>query len=155
MLLAALQAVTFDSHLGVRCGLAILGTVGCGLVFVLGRQLADAEVGLWGAAGAAVSPAAVGFAPLFLSETAFGTALVGSMVTAVALVRGVSAASRVGMVRTLAWGFAAGLAVGVATHLRPTWLIVGPAVALAALVFGRLSARSFAGRRGSSRGSRC
>jgi hypothetical protein len=148
LLLAALQVATFDSHLGVRCGLAMLGAVGCGLVFVLGRQLVDAEVGLWGAAGAAVSPAAAGFAPLFLSETAFGTALVGSMVTAVALVRGVATADRKGILRVVALGFAAGLAIGVATHLRPTWLVVGPAVALAALAFGRMSARSWAGAAG-------
>lgn len=142
LLLAGLQMAAFDSHLGVRFGLAIIGTLGCGLVFLLGRQLADTGIGLWSALGAAVSPAAVGFTPLFLSEAAFGTALAASMWTAVLLVRCVLPGGSSSGVRVLTWGFASGLAIGVATHMRPTWLLVGPAVAVAVLVYGRLSARS-------------
>jgi hypothetical protein len=142
LLLAGLQIVAFDNHLGVRVGLAIVGTLGCGLVFLLGRLVADTEIGLWSALGGAISPAAVGFTPLFLSETAFGTALAASMWTAVVLVRCVQPGGSSSGVRVLMWGLATGLAVGVATHMRPTWLLVGPAVAVAVLVSGRLSARS-------------
>ena len=64
----------------VRLLFAVVGTAACGLVFWLGRELADPATGVIAAGIAAVSPAFVGFTPLILSETLFAATMLLSLI---------------------------------------------------------------------------
>jgi len=79
-LLAMPIAIFENPLLPARLMLAGVGTIGCGLVFVLGRMLFDGTVGLTAAALATIAPVLVGFSPVILSETSFAVCLVASLI---------------------------------------------------------------------------
>lgn len=132
----ALPRVLFEQPLlPARIMLAAVGTVACGLVYVLGRTLFDPGIGLMASALAAVSPALVGFTPLILSETLFATCLLGSLIAMAWLVRGEcpgTEAAHPRAIRSAGWGraIATGLAVGgligATCYVRPSWLLAAP-----------------------------
>jgi 4-amino-4-deoxy-L-arabinose transferase-like glycosyltransferase len=126
VLLAGGRLAFGDQLLLTRCLLAVLGAVGCGCVYWLGRELAGHEVGLIAAAATAVSPALIAFSPLLLSESTFATAMTASLIPLAMLlkVRGEESPR-------LWVSASAGLLCAIATFLRPTWL---PAVLLAAVL---------------------
>jgi 4-amino-4-deoxy-L-arabinose transferase-like glycosyltransferase len=130
LLLAAGMAVVGDSLLGMRLILACMGTVACGLVYWLARELFDGETDGATANGAcllaALAPTFIPFSVMILSETLFALALLASLI---ALARLVHRSDR-GWVSALACG----LFCGLATLVRPTWLIAGPAIALGLVV---------------------
>jgi 4-amino-4-deoxy-L-arabinose transferase-like glycosyltransferase len=138
VLLAGCRLLFGDATMPARCVLAALGTIACGLVYWLGCELIDHQVGLIAAMAAAVSPALVVFSPLLLSETAFAAALVASLIPWARLLSTrlpkSSETSEVFAARGLAqcrWlpAISAGLLAAVATYLRPTWLPVAPLAA--------------------------
>ncbi|MBI3866256.1 MAG: glycosyltransferase family 39 protein [Planctomycetia bacterium] len=117
--------------LKMRLMLAAVGTVACGLVYCLGRELFGRPVGLIACALAAVSPTFVVFSVLLLSETLFAAALLASLLAVAVLVRARRTETPPGIP---AWpaliAVLAGALCGVATLVRPTWILVGPAVAV-------------------------
>lgn len=92
-------------------------------------------VGLIAALLAAISPTMIVFSVLFLSETLFSVALLGSLILLAKLVHTdlASAARRRGIVLALF----AGVAIGVACLVRPTWLLVGPGFVLLYVIFSK------------------
>jgi 4-amino-4-deoxy-L-arabinose transferase-like glycosyltransferase len=134
-LLAVGIALSNGSFLGVRLLLAVMGAGACGLVYVLGRTLFDARIGLVASGLAAVSPVMIGFSVMILSETLFAAALVASLVGLARLVQ--TGFAREARGRGLAWSAAAGLLVALATYVRPTWLVAGPLFALVYVVASR------------------
>ncbi len=123
--------------LPARLLLAVVGTVACGLAYVLGRMLFDVGVGLTAAALAAVSPTLLGFTPLILSETLFAACLLATLVAMAWMVvaRGSSFAGEtphgvrpVGLPlgRGLAMGLLVGGMIGVTCYVRPSWLLSAP-----------------------------
>jgi hypothetical protein len=124
LLLAAGIEITGGHLLAIRVLLAAVGTAGCGMVYLLGRELVDETVGLIAAACAAASPALAGFSVLLLSETLFGVTLTASLAAAAWMLRlpGGSTAR--------AWAAAAltGFLMAVACFARPSWLLFAPAL---------------------------
>ncbi len=136
--LAAISWACSGSFFATRIALCVVGTAGCGLVYCLGRDLADPPTGLIAAALAAISPAIVAFTPLILSETLFATCLLLSLL---AMARLVQMLARQGQAtdprgpatvacRSLLALVTGGL-VGVACYVRPSWLLAGPVLAAA------------------------
>lgn len=125
LLLAAGMKLCGERPLAIRMLLAVVGTMGCGFIFLLGKELVDGRTGLVAATLAAVTPAHVLFSVLILSEIPFATALTASLWLMARMIRlsaGRGTAWRLG---GLAGG--TGIAMGVATLVRPTWLLVAPA----------------------------
>lgn len=125
-----------ENLLAERLLLAVVGTIACGLVFALGRTLFDVPTGLIAAALAAVSPPLVGFNALLLSETLFAMCLTASLIPLAWLMQhwradASPAASRFGV------ALSAGLLIGLATLVRPTWILVGPGFWFLGVVLSR------------------
>lgn len=129
LILAGCRLCFGDQVFPVRCVLALFGTIGCGCVYVLGRDLTDPTVGLWACAIVSLSPPLVAFTPLLLTEATFATALVASLIPVVRLFRTI--AHPVSIPRPQYFSaITCGLAIAVATYIRPTWL---PAVGVVAV----------------------
>ena len=124
------------SHIAARIVLAIIGTLGCLLVFLLGRRLFDDRTALLAAAITAVVPSFIAFTPLFLSETTFAVTLVASLIPAATLLAGLSKPETTTS-ETLCRAGSCGALIGLACYMRPSWLLWAPAVAGLAVVAGR------------------
>jgi len=129
-ILAACQFAFGDRLLPTRCVLALIGTIACGLVYWLGCELANRNVGLIALVATAISPSLVIFGPLLLSETAFAAGLLASLLPWARLFAPADQC-RTGL------AIAAGLLSAIATYLRPTWLPVVPVAAVVLIVIGR------------------
>lgn len=124
LFLAAGMELIGENLLAMRLLLAGVGTLACGLVYRLGTGLFDERVGLLAGALAAFSPTMIVFSVLLLSETLFAAALLASLIFLAELVQtGFAHESRR---RGHVLAFGAGVALGAATLVRPTWLLVGP-----------------------------
>jgi len=78
--LLAIPVTFFGPKLfAARLFLAFVGTLGCWLVFRLGRDLFNVRVGLMAAVLAAISPVLVVFSETILSETAFAVTMLWSL----------------------------------------------------------------------------
>ncbi len=135
-ILAASFKLFGPSPMPARILLAAIGTLGCALVFVLGRRLFDERIGLIGAAMTAVLPTFVGFSPLFLSETAFAATLVASLIPAAALLQGLATESTPAST-TSCRAASCGALIGLACYMRPSWLLWAPFVAGLSILAGR------------------
>lgn len=118
--------------LPARLMLAVVGAVGCGLVYCLGRILFDTTIGLTAAALTAMSPTLVGFSPVVLSETTFAVCLLASLVAMAWFVkrcdcdpsgRGGPSPSAPSCLLAAA---VIGASIGVACYVRPSWLLAAP-----------------------------
>jgi 4-amino-4-deoxy-L-arabinose transferase-like glycosyltransferase len=155
LLLAAGIKLLAANVLGVRVLLAAVGTVACLLVYLLGRELANRKVGLIACFLAAVSPTFIVFSVMLLSETLFAAALLASLLALAAIVRSVPLTgnerhplSALDEAPTT-WNWAlralsAGALCGVATLVRPTWILVAPMFIVVYLLQAPLSARRLA-----------
>ncbi len=140
LLLAAARVVAGDSVLAARLVLATIGAIGCGLVFLLGRSLFDERTGWLAGLWTSVSPTLVAFSPLILTETTFATCLTLSLLLLQHThkrLRQQQPAVRPAILT--------GLAVGLATSIRPTWLLAAPAFLLALFWQHRTRPALFAG----------
>jgi len=126
LLLAVSQWLFGDRTFPARCLLVGVGTMACGLTYWLGRELFDSRTALLATAYTALSPTLGLFTVLLLSETTFAATLLISLILLARLARPAPVP---------AWiPFAAGIALGAATLVRPTWLYVGLFLAVATLV---------------------
>jgi 4-amino-4-deoxy-L-arabinose transferase-like glycosyltransferase len=130
--LALSRAVFPDRLLAARIWLALIGTAGCGFVFLLGRELCDASVGLWAAAVVAFSPVLAMFSVMLLSETAFATALTASLFVLVRLHHRLREPKST---REVWLALGSGALIALATYMRPTWLLIAP-IAAVLILFG-------------------
>jgi 4-amino-4-deoxy-L-arabinose transferase-like glycosyltransferase len=127
LLISAGMLIYGDSPGATRVLLAGVGTAACGFVFLLGRELFDAETGLAACIFATLNPAMILFSVLLLSETLFALCALASLWAFARLVCSEDA----GMGTQYGWGrgLAAGVLCGAATLVRPTWLVIGPLLA--------------------------
>ena len=132
LLLAGSHLVFGESTFAARCLLACVGTAACGLTYWLGRELCDHTVGLLAALYTAMSPTLILFSALLLSETAFAATLLVSLIAIARMAR--LADGSTSMRRFTVAALFAGVWVGIATYMRPTWLYVGPLIAVVVLV---------------------
>jgi len=129
--LALVMAVWSRDMLPLRFALCGVGTLACGLVYWLGREVVNAETGLTAAALTAVSPVMVGFTPLILSETMFAATLVASLIPLARLfqrhmARPNSIDAKSPPVAGNCAALTAGVLIGVACYVRPSWLLAAP-----------------------------
>jgi 4-amino-4-deoxy-L-arabinose transferase-like glycosyltransferase len=119
-----------------RILLALVGVLACGLTYWLGRELGGEVVGLIAGTYTVFSPTMLIFSVLFLSETAFAAALLGSLIAIAKLVRALATTPG----RRHHWlAFLCGVLIGIATYMRPTWLLVGPGIAVLLVLLGKSS----------------
>ena len=141
-ILLAIPRILFgDTPIAARLLLVFVGTLACGLTYWLGYELAGHAVGLLAAAYTAVSPTMALFSVLFLSETAFAAAMLASLIAAANLLQERHQTDELNpiIVRCSA---AVGTLAGLATYMRPTWLLVAPGLAFLFLVSSRSAIRS-------------
>jgi 4-amino-4-deoxy-L-arabinose transferase-like glycosyltransferase len=125
--LALVMTVWSRDMLPLRFALCGVGTIACGLVYWLGRDVVNAETGLTAAALTAVSPVMVGFTPLILSETMFAATLVASLIPLARLFqRHIAAPGNAAPVSGICAALVAGVLIGVACYVRPSWLLAAP-----------------------------
>lgn len=130
------------NSLAARLFLAVVGTLACGLVYLLGRELIDHRTGLLAGWFTAVSPAMVGFSVILLSETPFALGVAGSLWAMARLLRTLSAESPAG--RVLSWAIFSGAFIALATYMRPSWLPVAAFAAVGVLFYGRFRGKAIA-----------
>ncbi|MEN6558153.1 MAG: glycosyltransferase family 39 protein [Thermoguttaceae bacterium] len=114
-----------------RAEAALLGTLAVGLVWWLARLLFDARVALLAAALATFYPGAILLSALILSEAPFCPLMLLQL--ALWTLAWQSPTAR----RQGYWAFCGGLVAGIATLMRPSWLLFTPLAALGALAFCR------------------
>jgi 4-amino-4-deoxy-L-arabinose transferase-like glycosyltransferase len=133
LLLAALFRVVGDDPpvIWARGLGAVMGTLAVGSVYWLARQVFDPATGLASAGLAAVYPGAIATSVFVLSEAAFCPVMVAQLAAWVACWQ--AADGR----RACAWAVAAGVLAGLATLVRPSWLMFVPFGLAAAMFFGR------------------
>ena len=139
-----------------RCLLAMIGALGCGFVYGLGRTLTTATAAFLAGLATALSPPLIAFSPLLLSETTFAAALTGNLWLIAKLwcntngERGevtppgdsllapvsVTGGTDVPPLATASTWSALGIGVtgAIAVYMRPTWLPIVPLVAVAHLI---------------------
>lgn len=120
VVLATGMLMTGGSRFGVRCWLALIGAVACGLVYLLGTELRDEATGLVAAGVTAISPTLVGFSVLVLSETTFALAMLASLLAFAVMLRRRNRGPARG------WAAVVGVTIAAAVYARPAWILVAP-----------------------------
>ena len=141
ILLAIPRLIFGDTPIAARLLLVFVGTLACGLTYWLGYELAGHAVGLLAAAYTAVSPTMALFSVLFLSEPAFAAAMLASLIAAAKLLKETHRTDELNQ-STVRYAAAVGTLAGLATYMRPTWLLVAPGLAFLFLVSNRAAIRS-------------
>jgi len=144
ILLALVIKLVGPSIISARVASAVAGSLAVGGIYWIGRQLFDIQTGLVAAAMVAVYPGAVAQGGLVLAEAPFCAV----MVLQLALwQRGLLAtvSSSGDLRRATVWHFAAGLAAGAATLIRPSWLLFTPLAILVHWLSKRPDLRALVG----------
>lgn len=145
LLAVAIRLVPGRPELAARLLLAGIGTLACGLVWLLARLLNVPRAGVLAAAFCAVSPLLVGFSVVLLSETLFAACLLLSLcgVAWLALPQATGAGppgehaepeEQTSRVPRLVRAVLAGLCTALAIYARPAWLLAAPLLGVALLV---------------------
>jgi 4-amino-4-deoxy-L-arabinose transferase-like glycosyltransferase len=133
ILLAVSQSIFGESPFAARCLLAIVGGLACGLTYWLGTELTDKTTAFLAAIYTALSPTLALFSVLLLSETTFAASLLVSLIAIRRMTERIPNPSATISIRV---AFVAGLLIGVATMIRPTWLYVGLLIGAVVIVLG-------------------
>lgn len=134
LLLAAAIRIGGEELLVGRLMVLLSGVAACGLVYLLGREVADEPTALLASLLASLSPLLAGFSVLILSETAFAAALLASLLAMARLAR---SWSQPGITSELLWkpALMTGVLMAVANYIRPSWMLAAPGFCLAHLWF--------------------
>lgn len=137
LLLAGLFCVTGDDPPVIWARLlgAALGAATVGGVICLTRQLFDFRTALVAGLLAAVYPGAIGMSVFVLSEAPFCLVMVGQLICWVKLTQTTERRAEIG------WSLAIGGLAGLATLIRPSWLLFTPFALGAGVLWGRHTRR--------------
>ena len=138
-LLGLIRSIVGDSLLGTRLVLAVVGTLACYLVYLLGCRIHGPSVGLAASAACAVSPTLAGFSVLVLSETLFAVMLLACLLAAETLCCRASDLNQRPQLSAALW---TGLASCAAVYVRPGWLAAVPLFAVIWIAFSVERARA-------------
>lgn len=133
LLLAPVVAAAGSGKTGIiagRCTSAVLVTLAVGGVIWLGSRYLNLQCGLWAAGFCAVAPELVGLGVFVLSEAAFCPLLVLQLT--LTLIAWQAADRR----RAHGWSLAAGIVAGLASLVRPSWLLFVPFAAVVGAMVG-------------------
>ncbi|MFN0195505.1 MAG: ArnT family glycosyltransferase [Planctomycetaceae bacterium] len=124
LVLAGAVSLFGESLFAARLVLAFVGTLACGAVYLLGKELFHESAGLFGAVLAAVMPTFVLFSVIVLSETTFTICMILNLWAFAVLIRKARAGETL---RTkLSWSVLCGVLIAAGTYVRPNWILVGP-----------------------------
>lgn len=137
LLLAVSISLFGPSLLAARLYLALLGTVACWLVYLLGKQLSGERTGIIACGLSAISPVYIVFGVEILSETAFAATLVLGLIAGERLFRLLDE-SRGFSGRMIGQSLLTGGAIAAGVYMRPSWILAAP---IAAVLLTALSAR--------------
>lgn len=111
---------------------AVLGTITCGLAAALGWRLSGERVGLLSAMAVAIYPEAIAQSVFVLSEAPFTPLMLLQLLAWINAWRATCTRGVIG------WSIGGGGAAGLATLMRPSWLLFIPfAVVIALVVFSQ------------------
>jgi hypothetical protein len=130
LLLAGMFLVVGDDPpvLCARAMSALLGTLAVAAIYWLGRRLFDRPTGLFAAALAAVYPGAIAMSVVVLSEAPFCPLMVAQLAAIFCAWQATEHGSATGERRwsAVGWAALAGCLGGLATLMRPGWLLFTP-----------------------------
>ncbi len=125
-----------ESRFAARILLAIVGAASCGLVYLLGKKVHSSLAGLIAAVLLAVSPASIGFSGLILSETLFGFAMLLSLLGMTSLIQKLT--QEESPISQISWrAFLTGMLIALGVYMKPSWILIGPALAFLMFAFIR------------------
>lgn len=137
--LAASISLFGSSFLAARLLLATIGGLTCILVYQLGKRVFSENIGLLAAALFAISPSAIGFSGLILSETLFGTTMLLSLLALHSLygciedqdIRDAGDSPqplkhRLLSVQLIWQSILSGCAFALGVYVKPSWILVAP-----------------------------
>ena len=135
LLLAGLFCVTGDDPPAIWARLlgAVIGTATIGGLICLTRQLFDTRAALVAGLLAAIYPGAIGMSVFVLSESPFCLVMVTQLICWVKLARSTEGSWKIG------WSVAIGALAGIATLIRPSWLLFTPFALGVGALFARRS----------------
>ncbi|MDP6717463.1 MAG: glycosyltransferase family 39 protein [Pirellulaceae bacterium] len=135
LLLAGLFCVTGDDPPAIWARLlgAVIGTATIGGLIYLTRQLFDTRAALVAGLLAAIYPGSIGMSVFVLSESPFCLVMVTQLICWVKLARSTEGSWKIG------WSVAIGALAGIATLIRPSWLLFTPFALGVGALFGRRS----------------
>ncbi len=138
LLLAGMFSVLGDNPPVIWARLlgAVMGTATVGAVICLARQCFDPPTACVAGLMAAVYPGAIGMSVFVLTEGPFCLAMLGQLICWVKLARGP------GPQPWLGWAVAVGVLAGIATLMRPSWLLFTPFAIGTGLLYPRPLAKS-------------
>jgi 4-amino-4-deoxy-L-arabinose transferase-like glycosyltransferase len=111
---------------------AVLGTITCGLAAALGWRLFNERVGLLAAMAVAIYPEAIAQSTFVLSEAPFTPLMMLQLLAWITAWKSTCTRGLIG------WSILGGGAAGLATLMRPSWLLFIPfAVVIAVVVFSQ------------------
>ncbi len=120
------------SVLAGRALSAVLGTITCGLAAALGWRIFNERVGLLSATAVAIYPEAIAQSVFVLSEAPFTPLMMLQLLAWINAWRATCTRGLIG------WAIGGGIAAGLATLMRPSWLLFIPfAVVIAVVIFSQ------------------
>ncbi len=133
LLLAGMFCVSGDDPPVIWARLlgAVFGTATIGGLICLTGQLFDSRAALVAGLLSAVYPGAIGMSVFVLSESPFCLFMVGQLICWVKLTRSTERRHEIG------WSVAIGVLAGIATLIRPSWLLFTPFALGVGLLCGR------------------
>ena len=115
----------------------VLGTITILLAAILARQLFDERVALLTALAVAIYPEAIAQSVFVLSEAPFTPLMIVQLIAWIAAAKSKSRSDVAG------WALAAGMAAGLATLMRPSWLLFLPFAGVLSLLVPGLRWKQF------------
>lgn len=138
LFLAAIIKISNGSYFVARIALAVIGTLCCLLVYLLGKDLFSKQVGLLASGWCAITPLYAGFSVLLLSETFFGFLMLVNLWLAVLLCKNIRQKKHH---HILALG--TGILIAMGTLVRPSWLLATPILAVFVILFSPQKKKGF------------
>jgi 4-amino-4-deoxy-L-arabinose transferase-like glycosyltransferase len=131
---------------------AVLSTVAVGLTAVLARMLFDEFAALIAAVIAAISPESVALGVFVLSEAGFAPLMVLNLICWIRAYQTAYQPVEPGKkrLRWVVWSLGAGAAAGLATLMRPSWLLFVPFAGIAGCAMQGLSSKVIKGPKSKS-----
>jgi 4-amino-4-deoxy-L-arabinose transferase-like glycosyltransferase len=118
LFLAGAIKMSSGSYLFARLTLAVVGTLCCLLVYLLGKELFDKQVGLIAAGWCAITPIYAGFSVVLLSETLFALLMLINLWLGTLLYQKIKDGQS-----GLFLSIATGVLIGLGTLVRPSWIL--------------------------------
>ncbi len=138
LFLAGAIKISNGSYLFARLTLAVIGTLCCLFVYMLGKELFDKQVGLIAAGWCAITPIYAGFSVVLLSETLFALLMLINLWLGTLLYQKIKD-GQTGLLLSIATG----VLIGLGTLVRPSWILATPILAVFIILIAEKKMKGF------------